>query len=61
MDKFSSDLNKEDILRYYAIDDGLLQEAFRLFYKYEKSQHETEIPKTGCKGLYDEFQVYHSN
>lgn len=55
----STELSLEDINRYYELKKGLIQEAFREFYKFTGSDGASELPKRGCKALYDEIYVSH--
>jgi len=43
--------------RYYKLEKGVIQEAFREFYKYTSSEGLVDIPSRGCKSLYKEVQV----
>eukprot|EP00210_Caulerpa_lentillifera_P008328 g7944.t1 len=53
----SVELSPKDVNRYYELKKGLIQEAFREFYKFTGSDGASETPKRGCKALYDEIQL----
>lgn len=51
-------VRKKGLFRYYKVEKGFVQEAFREFYKFTDAEGQKEIPVKGCKALYNEVQVW---